>query len=166
MQHESDMATLKRGLHVTFEYSRLPLDNHIQTIAGRAVSVYRNELLAKISRRDDMPVGFDEAQWHHLVMLEVSPSHAQILAKAPLANASRINLGRTGPKGIAGVTEELAEKLDWELDPEELQEELRRDKGYGKRKDVSENMDPKSTVYKGGRECEDSNKVSRHKEDD
>jgi hypothetical protein len=56
MQDEADMATLKRGMHISFEYSRLPPDSHIQTIVGRVVSVYRNELLAKISRGEEMSV--------------------------------------------------------------------------------------------------------------
>jgi hypothetical protein len=60
MQDESDMATLKRAMHVNFEYSRLPSDSQIQTVAGRAVSVYRNELMARISRGEEMPLGFDE----------------------------------------------------------------------------------------------------------
>lgn len=62
-------------------------------------------------------------------MLEASSNHAQISAKAKLANASRINSGRTGPKGIAGVTKELAHRLGREPEQAELEEELRRDLG-------------------------------------
>jgi hypothetical protein len=87
--------------------------------------------LDRISWGEKMLHGFDKEQWHHLVMLEESPSHAQTSTKAWVANASRINLGRTCPKGIAGVTHNLVVKLRRDLNLEELKEELRWDKGYG-----------------------------------
>ena len=58
-----------------------------------------------------MPHGFDKKQWHCLVILEASPSHAQTLAKAQITNASRINHGRTCLKGIAGMIHDLVVKL-------------------------------------------------------
>jgi hypothetical protein len=88
--------------------------------------VYQNELLGRISRRKEMPHGFDKEQWHRLVILEASPSHAQTSAKAQVANASRINHGRTGLKGIAGMTHDLVVKLGRDPDLEELKEELSR----------------------------------------
>jgi hypothetical protein len=75
MKDEVDMAILKRAMYVSFEYNRLPVDSYIQTIVGRAVSVYQNELLAKKFHREEMLVGFKEDQWHRLVVLKASPSH-------------------------------------------------------------------------------------------
>jgi hypothetical protein len=49
MQDESDMAMLKKTMYVNFEYGRLPFDSQIQTVVGRVVWMYRNELLDRIS---------------------------------------------------------------------------------------------------------------------
>ena len=157
MQDEADMATLKRGMHVSFEYSRLPFDNYIETVAGCVVFVYRNELLAKISRGKEIPVGFNEDQWHCLVMLETSPSHAHISAKVKLANTSWINPGRTGLKGIAGVTKELAERLGHEPKPEELEDELRLDKDYSCKCAAKGKPIVKAPMLKDNHDLEDSN---------
>ena len=46
------------------------------------------------------------------------------------ANASRVNFGRTGPSGEVGVRERLRRKLR-SPDPEEINFEMARDKGYG-----------------------------------
>jgi hypothetical protein len=131
MQDTDAMATLKEALEVNIEYTRPPLDSIIQTLARRAIVVRRNWLLQKITNGEEMPVGVTEDHWHHLVMLEASPSHALRSANARHANAARINPGRTGPKGIVGVTEDLRKRLGRDPDPEELETEMRQDKGYG-----------------------------------
>ena len=131
MQESADMATFKEALELNIEYTRPPLDSMIQTLAGRAVAVRRNWLLAKISRGEEMPEGVSEDHWHQLVMLEASPSHAVRSENARKANAARITLGRTGPKGEVGVTDDLRKRLGREPDPDEVGIEMRRDKGYG-----------------------------------
>ncbi|KAG0572315.1 hypothetical protein KC19_VG084200 [Ceratodon purpureus] len=49
------------------------------------------------------------------------------------ANACRKSKGRTGPIGVAGVTERLRVRLGRTPDPEEIQEEVTRDKGGDRR---------------------------------
>ena len=46
------------------------------------------------------------------------------------ANASRINKGRTGPKGEEGIKDELYRMLSRDLNPNEVRREMHRDKGY------------------------------------
>lgn len=139
MQDSADMATFKEALELNIEYTRPPLDSIIQTLAGRAVAVRRNWLLQKISKGEDVPVGVTEDHWHQLVMLEASPSHALRSENARRANAARITLGRTGPKGVVGVTEDLRKRLGRDPDPDEVGTEMHRDKGYGgKNKRVKE----------------------------
>ena len=46
------------------------------------------------------------------------------------ANACRMNVGRTGPKGEVGITEDLRCSLYKDPDPQEVQREMRKDKGY------------------------------------
>ena len=46
------------------------------------------------------------------------------------ANASRINLGRTGLSGEVGVKQRLRRALRRSPDPEEIQHEMARNKGY------------------------------------
>ena len=131
MQESADMATFKEALELNIEYTRPPLDSIIQTLAGRAVAVRRNWLLQKISNGEEMPVGVTEDHWHQLVMLEASPSHAVRSENARRANAARITLGRTGPKGVVGVTDDLRKRLGRDPDPDEVEIEMQRDKGYG-----------------------------------
>jgi hypothetical protein len=94
------------------------------------------------------------------VMLEASPSHAQTSAKARLANAARINPGRTGPKGIAGVTHEMAVKLGRDPDPEEVEDELRRNKVYGGQKSATKRVGIKRNVPKRSIHTEDNTNSS------
>ena len=44
-------------------------------------------------------------------------------------------MGRTGPIGVDGIRQRLAERFGRSLDPEEIAEEMECDKGFGK-KDV------------------------------
>ena len=46
------------------------------------------------------------------------------------ANASRIHKGTTGPKGEEGIKDELFRMLGRDPDPDELEFEMRRKKGY------------------------------------
>lgn len=46
-------------------------------------------------------------------------------------NASKTNFGRIGPSGEVRVRQRLKKVLRRSLDPEEIQEEMSRDKGYG-----------------------------------
>lgn len=50
--------------------------------------------------------------------------------KLKVANAARVNLGKTGPKGEEGIKEDLAQLLGRDLDPEEVEHEMQRKKGY------------------------------------
>ena len=47
------------------------------------------------------------------------------------ANACRVNLGRTGPRGEEGIREDMYRTLGREPYPDELEYEMRRNKGYG-----------------------------------
>lgn len=64
------------------------------------------------------------------------------------ANACRRTLGRTGALGEEGVRQRLQELIGRSLEPEEVVEEMQRDKGFGKwRGGLSadrENTPPKS----------------------
>jgi hypothetical protein len=47
------------------------------------------------------------------------------------ANSCRRTLGHIGPKGKMGIVEDLREQLGRSPDPNEIEDEMKRDKGYG-----------------------------------
>ena len=77
-----------------------------------------------------MPKRVTKDHWHELVMLEASPCHAIRSQNARRENAARITLGRTGPKGVVGVIDDLRKRLGRDPDPNEVETKIQRDKGY------------------------------------
>lgn len=52
----------------------------------------------------------------------------------PPADSSRVTFNQTGSIGIAGVEEKLTKHLEQKPDPKELDQELRCDRGYRRKK--------------------------------
>ena len=79
--------------------------------------------------------------WRSLKRELENPATIRKSISCSKANASIVNFGRTGPSGEVGVRERLRKMLRRSPDPEEIQFEMARDKGYGgrsKRKQIQD----------------------------
>ena len=129
-QSEEAMSTLRRRLKDNFEYSA-PVDRaYIRQLAGKSVTQRRAKLLLSLKCGGKCSAGFDEDIWRRLDRISKDPHREELSQRMKYANACRINKGRTGPKGEEGVREDLYQRLGREPDPDELEYELRRNKGY------------------------------------
>ena len=124
------MATLRRRLKDNFEYSAPVNHAYIRAVAGKSVTQWRSKLIASIKAGGSCPAGFDADVWRHLKRVCEDPHREELSQRMKNANACRVNKGRTGPKGEEGILEELYCRLGREPDPEELEYEMQRKKGY------------------------------------
>lgn len=60
------------------------------------------------------------------------PHKEKLSERMRFANAARLSKGRTGPKGEEGIKEELYKQLGRDADPDEVQYEMNRKKGYSR----------------------------------
>ena len=137
------MDTLIARLNEDFEYSDHVSSSFLRTRIGSALSSYTHELIKIIDASGDHLQWVSEAIWSRLVTMAGSEKFKLKSEQMKYANACRKLKGRIGPIGVAGVTEKLRERLGRTPDPDEIQEELRRDKGQERRA----RMAMKETVF-------------------
>lgn len=125
------MTTLKARLNENFEYSGTLNDAHLITTMGRAVTKKRSDYIKLIREGEPQPLHIDHAVWERLIKYEASKQQQERSEQGKFANSMRKSYGRTGSRGINGVRERLREKFNRSPDPDEMEEELNRDKGYG-----------------------------------
>lgn len=125
------VTTLKARLNEKFEYSGTLNEAHLRTIMGRAVTHKRAELFALIRSGGSQPLHIDREVWERLLRLERSKQQKEKSEQGRRANAARKTYGRTGSTGVTGVRERLREKFNRSPDPDEMEDEMTRDKGYG-----------------------------------
>lgn len=125
------VTTLKSRLNESFEYSGTLNEDNLKLVMGKAVSRKRRELIALIKKGGSQPVHIDHEVWERLLKLAASKQHEEKSEQGRYANSCRITLGRTGRQGVNGVIERLREKFKRSPDPDEIEEEMNRDKGFG-----------------------------------
>lgn len=87
--------------------------------------------MAAVRNGDEIPPGFDKDVWYNLQRISKDPKYKEKSEAMRHANSMRRTLGRTGPKGELGIVEDLREKFGRSPDPDEIEDEMKRDKGYG-----------------------------------
>jgi hypothetical protein len=145
-QPHKPMMTLKKRLASKFEYSADIDDDWLRGEIGRGVSTRRFLLMEMIRNGEEVPPGFDKDIWYKLERISADPKYKEKSQAMRHANSCRRTLGRTGPKGEMGIVEDLREQLGRSPDPDEIEDEMKRDKGYGgssnkKRRGVSRRVE-------------------------
>ena len=125
------METLCERLNEHFEYSDKVNPAWLRARVGAALSSYRHDLIKRIEYEGNRPHWVSESIWEKLVTMAGSDKFKAKSEQMRKANASRRTKGRTGPIGIVGIQERLRMRLGKTPDPEEVESEMRRDKGYG-----------------------------------
>lgn len=95
------------------------------------------------------PDDVSDRSWRSLARELENPATIRKAEICSRANASRLNFGRTGPSGEVGVRERLRKKLRRSPEPEEVNLEMARDKGYGGR---SQRKKPIDSIMHGSRD--------------
>jgi hypothetical protein len=144
------MKLLKERLAESFEYFDEVSDKYIRWLAGNVVTQRRSKLWHLQRQGGSCPVWLDEAIWRMLDRVRGNPERKELSQRKKYANSYRKNVGRIGPKGETSTREELKVILGRNPDPEELQEEIQRDKRYlgvsKKRKGAKPPLSPPSSV--------------------
>lgn len=130
-QTYDDVTTFKARLDERFEYSGTLNEDHLRSMMGKAVTKKRGELFKLIRKGGSQPFHIDHEVWERLVKLEASKQREAKSEQGRYANACRRTYGRTGSRGINGVRERLRDILGRSPDPDEMEREIKRDKGYG-----------------------------------
>lgn len=130
-QPHKPMMTLKKRLASKFEYSDDIDDDWLRGEIGRGVSTRRFQLMEMIRNGEQGPPGFDKDMWYNLERISADAKYKEKSQAMRHANSCRRTLGRTGPKGEMGIVEDLRERLGRSPDPDEIEDEMKRDKGYG-----------------------------------
>ena len=128
------VTNFKARLNDNFEYSGTLNDDYLRSMMGKAVTKKRGELIALINKGGTQPLHIDHEVWERLVKLAASRQRQEKSEQGRYANACHISFGRIGSRGINGVRERLREQLNRSPDPDEMEFELSRDKGYGRYK--------------------------------
>jgi hypothetical protein len=129
-QPHKPMMTLKKRLASKFEYSADIDDDWLRGEIGRGVSTRRFQLMEMIRNGDQIPPGFDIDIWYNLQKISDDPKYKEKSEAMRHANSMRRTKGRTGPKGEMGIVEDLREHFGRSPDPDEIEDEMQRDKGY------------------------------------
>lgn len=127
------MDTMLKRLDEEFDYSDTINASWLRARIGNALSLYRHELMKIIQARESRPPWVSESIWEKLVKMESSVKFKQKSEAMKYAQSCRRSYGRTGPIGEAGIIERLTKKLRRSPAPDEVYEEMHRDKGYGGR---------------------------------
>ena len=122
--------TMIQRLNENFDYSNTINSAWLQRRIGAALSSYRHDLMKIIEAGGDPPHWISEKIWRKLVIMADSDAFKAKSQQMKLANACRPTLGRTGPIGVAGITERLRMQLGKTLDSDEVEDEVNRNKGY------------------------------------
>lgn len=92
---------------------------------------HRRDSLALIDKGERQPLHIDHDIWERLKKLAASRQQTEKSEQGKRANMARKSFGRTGSRWVNGVRELLREKFNRSPDPDEMESELTRDKGYG-----------------------------------
>lgn len=103
----------------------------MKEVIARGVTLRRAALWRKIRSGEPKPLTVSDRSWRTLGRQLNSPATIEKAESCRKANASRMNFGRTGPSGEVGVRQRLRRALRRSPDPEEIEQEMARDKGYG-----------------------------------
>ena len=129
-QPHKPMMTLKKRLASKFEYSADIDDDWLCGEIGRGVSTRRFQLMEMIRNGDQIPPGFDIDIWYNLQRISDDPKYKEKSEAMRHTNSMRRTKGRTGPKGEMGIVEDLRSHFGRSPDPDEIEDEMQRDKGY------------------------------------
>jgi hypothetical protein len=132
-QPQDAVKEITEWIEQTWEYSTPIRFEVVKDVVARGVSLRRAELWKKIRNKEPKPEDVTDRAWRSLKKELQNPATIQKSMMCSKANASRVNFGRTGPSGEVGVRERLRRQLRRSPDPEEIQQEMARDKGYGGR---------------------------------
>ena len=114
----------------TWEYSAPLRFEYVKEVIARGMTLRRAELWKRIREKKSKPQKLSDRSWQTLRKQMQSPAGIKKSESCRRANASRINLGRTGLSGEVGVKQRLRRALRRSPDPEEIQHEMARNKGY------------------------------------
>ena len=126
--------TFKDRLNEHFDYSGRLNEDFLRGLMEKAVTKRRGELIVLIRNNGDQPKHFDQEIWKCLENLANSKQREDKSEQGRHANACWKTYGRTGSIGMNGVREKLRSQYGRSLDPDEIFEEMQRDKGYGGQK--------------------------------
>jgi len=132
-QTYEDMCVLKDRLNDNFEYSGDLNQDFLRGLLGKAVTRRRTDLISYIRRDGKQPLSFDAKIWKRLEKLASSKQRGDRTEHGRYANKCRRTLGRTGASGVNGVRQRLEQWYGRSPDPDEVAEEMKRDKGFGKK---------------------------------
>ena len=139
-----------------FEYSAEINTPWLRGPVGNALSAYRHELIRMIQFEQERPIWVSEDVWLKLVKLEGSEKFKMKSEQMRFANSCRRSKGRTGPIGEIGIREKLRIQLGRSPEPQKLQDEMRRDKGYYGRPHRTQ----KCRISVGGPRAEETNRMA------
>jgi hypothetical protein len=156
-QPYNKMETLQERLDGSFEYSGRLNRKWLRKKIGDKLKAYRYEIMELIQNGSDCPRWLDGDIWDRMVKFEQSDKFKEKSQQMRMAVTKRKSLGRTGPKGEAGVKAMLRKRFGRSLDPEDIQQEMDRDKDYRGRQrkktksivvNVSETSNSEDTLYR------------------
>jgi hypothetical protein len=130
-QTYESVTLFKTRLSESFDYSGTLNDGYLRSLMGRAVTSKRAELIKKIKNGEPQPLHIDHQVWYRLIKLAASRQCKEKSEQGRYANAMRRTYGRTGSGGVHGVRERLRERFNRSPDPDEMEAELNRGKGFG-----------------------------------
>jgi len=107
-------------------------EDYMRGLLDRAVTKWRSKLISFIKKGGKCPEYFDKPIWDRLVMLADSKQREKRTKHGRYANSCHRTFGRTSPSGGEGVFERLRDVYGRSLDPEEVHQEMERDKGFGR----------------------------------
>ena len=132
-QPHSALLEIADWIQHTWEYQHPIKWEFVKATIARGVTLRRAELWKKIRMNGPKPDDVSDHTWRSLKRELQNPATLKKQENCSKANASRVNFGRTGPSGEVGVRARLRKRLRRSPDPEEVQLEMSRDKGYGGR---------------------------------
>lgn len=132
-QPDGAVAEIAEWIEQTWEYSSPIKFEFVKEVVARGVALRRADIWNKIRNKQPKPENLSDRSWRSLEKQLRSPVTIQKSENCSKANAARINFGRTGPSGEVGVRERLRKRLRRSPEPEEIQREMSRNKGYGGR---------------------------------
>jgi len=149
-QTYEDMCIFRERLNENFEYSDDVNEDHLRALVGKAVTRRRSELISVIKSGGIKPHTLDPTIWKRLEKIANSRQREERTEHGRYANSCRKTMGRTGSLGVYGIREKLRERYGRSPDPQEVGEEMEREKGNGR-----EGKGGHKTPKKHGKDCID-----------
>lgn len=134
-QTYEDMCIFRERLNENFEYSDDVNEDFLRSLVGKAVTRRRSELISLIRKEGSKPPNFDDKIWKRLEKIANSRQREERTQHGRYANSCRKTMGRTGSLGVHGIREKLREEYGRSPDPDEVGEEMKRHKVFGKKEE-------------------------------